>query len=1217
MGTLLFVAGVLCLLFTWSCSNQKNTALTRFYHSVNTRYNIHFNANEAYKEALKNKQRNIDDNLSEMLYVFPDNSDTTANSFQSGTGNFTTTIDKTTKAIKLHSIKTKPRRDPKRRNDTEYQAWLQQKEYTPFMDQVWLLLARAEFHDGNYLRAITTFMYITKIYGSQPDIVAESNLWIARAYTEMGWMYEAGNILHKMELAGGPPKSHEGLYASVKANYLVRTGEYQEAIPYLQSAIKKEKDKHQKLRMRYLLAQLYEETGDKANAYKAFGDVQGGSTPYKYTLNAKLQQALLDTSKGDKTIISSLTKMAKSSKNKEYKDQLYYTIGNVYLQSADTIKAIENYREAVKESSRNGYDKMMAEVALGDLYFDRREFVNAQPFYQGPLTQLKKSHPAYPRVALRSNVLDELVVHVKTVEEQDSLQYVARLPEDERLALINKKIETLKEEEEKRRKEEERLKQEEQRSQRLTSWGDLGNNSLLEPTNNQQITPVIPQTSFGQQNNANAFYFYNEQAVNQGKIAFKKQWGNRKLEDDWRRKNKTSTTSSFDDFGGETDIIAGTDSTSLNPQTGEVEALESDSVSNNVYSVEYYLQQLPLTEEAVTESNELIENALFNMGLIYKDKLQNIPLAIDAFNTDIERFPQTPNLEEIYYQLLLIYMQAGNKAMMADYRNRLLSEFTEGVYARALSDADYEWNFRHLPVIQDSLYNAAYEAYQKADVQAVRSNYRTMNEKYPLTTLMPKFALLNALSYAQSRDIQALGDNLKELTEKYPKSDVTSLASQILERIKDGRGLLSDGTPITDFDWSKAYLSDSTMVDDEGKAVLFTDNLDTEYLLLLMYKSNTIDRNELLYEVADYNFSNYVIQTYDLSFETDPPYDILQMKGFATFANVRSYLNKAFAPGGLMSKIDTTIMVVPISVENYTKALPRMGMAEYMAFVEEHYESLLPQLISYWNNKEMEQDVSATEEGTAEPEEKNVQPQVKEETKRPVEAKPATKPEKPVNDKEITADDLLTDEQLEKVGQVNDAIEKVEDIMSNPVDGIKGLFNQYKNRQKLTKEERDALKEQQRQEKERKKEQKAIEKARQDSVRRVEKMHSDSIANAEKVLQDSIKAAEKAKKEEAKLEEQRKKDAEKAAIKAREDEQKRKENERKEHQRQQEQRLRDRENERKEKEKAREELRKQKEREQEERRRQREKERKELEKAREQERKEKERQAEERRRNKD
>jgi tetratricopeptide (TPR) repeat protein len=745
-----------------------------------------------------------------MLYIFPDNSDSAA--MQAPGSSLTTTIDKATKAIKLHSIKAKPRRNPNGRNDAKYQAWLRQKEYTPFMDKVWLLLAKAEFYEADYLQAITTFMYITKIYSSNPEIVDECQLWIARAYTEMGWIYEAGNILHKMELAHRPSEKQKALYSAVKANYLIRNKEYADAVPFLQYTILKEKDKLQKLRLKYLLGQLYLANGDKANAAKAFASVSGMNTPYRFTFNAELQELQSDMSKKQSDIISSLTGMAKSEKNKDYRDQVYSAIGNIYLQHQDTAKAVENYRKAVKESTRNAYDKAAANVALGDIYFARHEFIPAQPCYAEALPLLKKSYPEYQRVSFRSGVLDELIIHAKTVYEQDSLQHLAQLPEDRRFEIINKRIEQLKKEAAAKQMQEERAKQEANQGNRISSWVDL-EQAAANPANRASQT--------GNQQAADAqFYFYNPQTVAQGKIAFQKQWGNRKLEDDWRLSSKGGN-SILDDL--EADL---TDSTEMK-NTGNAAVAGVKTAGDDIYSVGYYLQQLPFTEEAIKQSNGLIENALFNMGKIYKDKLENMPLAIEAFNTDISRFPDTPNKEEIYYQLFLIYLQTDDHNMLTLYRNKLLDEFPKGQYATPLSDPDFEWNFRNMPLLQDSLYNSAYEAYQRADVQTVRDDYQAISTKYPFTDMMPQFAFLDALSYAQTRDSENLKDKLTSLTAKYPKADITPLATDILNRIKAGRIILSDGTPITEFDWSKAYMAAGGPKDEEGKTLAYSDSLNT------------------------------------------------------------------------------------------------------------------------------------------------------------------------------------------------------------------------------------------------------------------------------------------------------------------------------------------------------------------------------------------------------
>jgi tetratricopeptide (TPR) repeat protein len=306
------------------------------------------------------------------------------------------------------------------------------------------------------------------------------------------------------------------------------------------------------------------------------------NTPYKFTFNAKLQELQLDTSGKASDVISSLRGMAKSPKNKDYKDQVYNTIGNIYLQQQDTAKAIENYRAAIKESVRNGYDKAMAQVSLGDIYFNRRDFIPAQPCYSEALPQLKKSDANYPRVSFRSGVLDELAVHAKVVCEQDSLLHLASLPEEQRLEIIHKKIDELKKEEDERLQKEERQKRVEEQENRITSWDQLETSLSGNIPQNQAFQPGTA----GQQGGEPQFYFYNEQTVAQGKAAFQKQWGNRKLEDDWRRRSKPGI-SSFD----KPDEISLSDSISSGQtglgqgnvtEPGEMGAIEDK------YSVEYY-----------------------------------------------------------------------------------------------------------------------------------------------------------------------------------------------------------------------------------------------------------------------------------------------------------------------------------------------------------------------------------------------------------------------------------------------------------------------------------------------------------------------------------------------------------------------------------------------------------------------------------------------------
>lgn len=1147
------------------CSTKKNTKTTRMYHEVNTRYNVYFNAWEAYKESLKQKEESQEDNLSRMLQVYPSNPEALEKA-ESG-GPFDVTVDKTTKAIKLHSITAKPARDPGKRKDKDYQQWLKNKEFNPFLKNAWLLLGKSEYQNNDYLLASSTFAYITRLYKNDPEVVMEARIWLARTYVAMDWLYEAEDVFHNIKLAGGISSDLEGEYAEIYADLLMKKKEYAEAIPYLEKAIEKGNSSgKQKLRLKYLLGQTYAHLGNKEKAFAAFQSVQGMSTPYNYSFNAKIQQAAFVNAGNRQQILSQLEKMSKNSKNKEYLDQVFYAIGNIHLNTQDTAKAVDAYKKAIEKSTRNGYDKAIAQIILGDIYFNKKEYVEAQPCYSEAIGAIDKKHESYPRVELRSAVLDELVVYVKAVHLQDSLQTLARMPEDQRLTVISKIITDLKKKEEEERKLAER-------EANITVQGP----DMPFFDQNQPSIPTAPIITGG---NTSSFYFYNPQIVNQGKTAFQRKWGNRKLEDDWRRRNKrTSILSESSNSYVETQKEV--DSKEVQPideNTGsgsEQTTSVQSKKETDVYSVDYYLAQIPLTDEAIKKSNEIIEDAYFNMGKIYKDKLEDYYLAIDAFDTDLRRFPNTPNLEEIYYQLFLIYLRLGNKEMTEVYRRNILNKFPKGDYAATLSSPDYEWNLRNVYKIQDNLYQETYDAYLAGKVNTVRNNYQSMKDRYPLSDLMPKFMYLNALTYAQTGHSAELKENLTELIEKYPKADVTEVASEMLKGLLSGKTLSADSSPARGMIWDMKF--GTTEQIEAAAGVDFVANPDSEYLLLFIYKSKTVDKNQLIYDIADYNFSNFIYKTFDLSFSEVNTLEMLQVKGFKSFKEIDDYIDLAFEKNSLMDRLDASIITVPISTDNFIALMNGKSLNEYFLFFEKNYTREMVKLILYWNQQRAK---TAEEVVEKEPQEE-LKPSVKDDvvvddsidvdTIKVTPVQPIEKPKEPVKEEktetkeaEIGVGDILSDGVIEKA---DDVINKAIDIINNPVDGLKGLFNSTKNKTKLTKEEKQA-------QKEARKKEKAEEKARKDA----EKAHIKAEEDALKMKQDSINNAQQQKEaaEKALLES---KEAEvKQRIKDKEDARKQRQLELKEKAKAQKEKLKEKEKERKERLKERERQRKEKER---------------------------------------
>ena len=438
-----YIGALFAILVLWSCSTKKNTKATRFYHAFTTRYNIYFNGKEAFDEALKSQLEGHKDNYSDMIYLYPVSA-LPKDKTEPG-GPFDRTIEKSNKAIKLHSIQTKPAKKPGWRNDPKQRAFQEQEEYNPFLKNSWLIMGQAQFYNADFLQASATFSYIARHYATDEEVVAEARLWQARCYSEMGWLYESADILDKMNKNGIPPSCLKE-FSAFYADYLIKDKKFEEAIPYLKTAIKSERNRKQRTRMKYLLGQIYADQGLDGLAYKTFGEVARANPPYELEFAARIRQTEVFPGTNYQKVVKMLERMAKSQKNKDYLDQVYYALGNVYLSQEDTAKAIENYQMGIDKSTLNGMDKAICQIKLGDLYFTMRDYVKAQPCFTGALAGIQKEYKDYDRVAKLSAVLDELVVHVEAVHLQDSLQALAKMPEAERLAIIDKKIEQVKKE---------------------------------------------------------------------------------------------------------------------------------------------------------------------------------------------------------------------------------------------------------------------------------------------------------------------------------------------------------------------------------------------------------------------------------------------------------------------------------------------------------------------------------------------------------------------------------------------------------------------------------------------------------------------------------------------------------------------------------------------------------------------------------------------------
>ena len=436
-------------------------------------------------------------------------------------------IEKMEKAIRLHSIKRKPEWNKNRRKTEKDIEWLSRKEYNPFLWKAWMLMGRAQFYEGDFDAAASTFSYMSRLYQTQPAIYARARAWLAKSYIENNFLYDAEDVIRNMK-RDSMDRYAQKEWDYTYADYYIHTGEYAKAIPYMHKVIKHEMRRKQKAREYYLLGQLYAAVNQRQLAYKAFGKAIKMNPPYQLEFNARIAQTEVMATGQAKKMIGKLKHMAGSEKNAEYLDQIYYAIGNIYLTEKDTTRAIANYETGNSKSTRSGIEKGVLLLKLGDLYWEKEQFANAQRCYGEAIGLLDKDRKDYEQLSNRSKILDELVPHTEAIHLQDSLQSLARMDERERNEAIDRVIAALK----KKEKEEKRLQDEQNAAQALQENGAQTESNIQRPVSK------APAPNNNQQNNEQ-WYFYSPVAVMQGKQQFQRLWGKRQNVDDWQRNNKT------------------------------------------------------------------------------------------------------------------------------------------------------------------------------------------------------------------------------------------------------------------------------------------------------------------------------------------------------------------------------------------------------------------------------------------------------------------------------------------------------------------------------------------------------------------------------------------------------------------------------------------------------------------------------------------------------
>jgi outer membrane protein assembly factor BamD (BamD/ComL family) len=911
---------VVVLILLGGCSTKKNTWLSRNYHNLTAHYNVYFNGEESFKAGDQAIRENHQDNYTKVLPMF-EASDSEAAAVASG--DMDRAIEKGAKLIARHSITAKPQRKSGRQSAAE-KAFYSQKEFNKWVDDAMLLIGQAQVYKHEFRQAIRTFDRVIRDFPTKESRYL-AMMWKARAFTELKDYGSARTALESYDLDGKAPESLYGAYMEVYANLLLKEERYQESIMALQSAIDGATKNHRKARYCFILGQVKGLTGDENGAALAFEQTLKYNPDFEMAFNARIERASI-VYKGApvEEIRKQIRKLLRDKRNEDFQDQIYYALGKVLQNDGDEKGAIENFITSTEVSVRNDYQKTLSFLALADIYYQKPIYQPAYHYYDSAMAIMSEEFKDYKNLQERTLSLGLLVEELDVIEREDSLMRLADMPEAERLAFLDNIIE----------QEKEALK--EQQKQQEGSYSD---DFFFQ----NQSTQAMSSQAGGK------WYFYNITAMGMGKQEFQQRWGKRKLGDEWRRSNKgvIQGEESFDAPGepgspgdpGETldGIDAENGKAGESSEGSEGQAKKKDGLSTR----ESLLADLPLNEADYEESLEKKYRSMFEAGLIYLERLHDYPRAIEMFEACFSQSHWAYD-ESLLIALYQAYEKREDIAGMESAKNRMKEHYPESKFIQYLDDPDYLAKIEAQEKVISDAYEVAYNNYLTGRYAEVVEATQVVELKDTVNVYLAKYRLLKALAFARQGQTEQFKVSLEELSQLHPATEEAKLADAFLALLADGR-MPVKGTPY------QSILAQRQPVQPEAEAGQeeaaepdMTGYLYDEqeaHSLLVLADADASDVNRLVYNLADFNFSRFLLDDYAIEKQKLPDFTPLALvKGFKNkleamdyFYAVREYPT-LFVPSGL-----APAQFYVISDSNLAFFLSSGQVESYVAFFKAFY----------------------------------------------------------------------------------------------------------------------------------------------------------------------------------------------------------------------------------------------------------------------------------------
>jgi len=715
----------------------------------------------------------------------------------------------------------------------------------------------------------------------------EGVLWLAKTYVERENFLGAERLFQELDSNPHLFKAVKAEVAPAKAYYYLELGDKQEAIAPLEEAISLADDREKKARYAYIIAQIQEASGNSSEALANFERAKKFSNNYELEFSSGLNVLKSSMLSGQITAAQAekqLEKMLKDSKNDDYQDQIYFVLADIAIQAQDKEKAIAYLASSLETNSLNKAQKGESHLLLADLYFEEGVYVEAKKNYEAALGAISKNDDRYIDIKNLSESLTDIAKNIEIITLQDSLLQLSELSEKDKRKLAAKM-----------------KRQEAEAALAATKQNTLP--TKKGPNSGAAIPRTLTQGNFKSElGGSSTFFAYNEKAIKKGKKDFDRNWAGRTLADNWRRSDKSSST-----FDGD---------------IAEVSSYEDALTDDEVNTM---LKGVPSTDEEKQKINDMIMTAYFELGTLYRDRINRNQRAVETLEELNRRYPGSKHELNSWYFLYLAYSDLGNEAKKQEYYQKILDNYGNSVYARVLQDPEYLTKSQSKETKINSYYNETYTLFTNRQYEQVRDRIQAVPSKFGgNNSHQPRFALLNAMSLGNLESKEVYIKSLKELIGRFPSTPEEKRAKELLR-------LLGDQSIVD------AGLLEPEKVEKANEIFKLEDD-NVHYGIIVFEGKSSLTRIKA--SVSDYNrkyhkLDQLRISNIYLGSDTNRPLII-----------IRKFKNKEAAMkyyDGVRKDITSFIKVqhdydfFVVNQYNYREILRNQSAVEYKTFFAKHY----------------------------------------------------------------------------------------------------------------------------------------------------------------------------------------------------------------------------------------------------------------------------------------